>query len=299
MNNSKKSERAITRDLLLSATNLTLGKHESIDHFLGRITHLTLHGNNKKVIRKIDNLHFCPNLRVLYLYDNEIEKMENIDTASHLTHLYLQNNRINQIENLDKLIYLDKLYLNQNRISCVEGLENQCRLIELHLCDQELPNSQSISFEKSSIEALAHSLRVLTLANCKITDTSSLHLLVNLEQLDLSRNDVKGLQDVFQLLTACKSLQNLDLRHNPVTLGHKYREKVVTFSSSLLELLDEKEISSSQRKKMQSHAAHKYSKRQQRAFSNQKEPGLTAPKSLHEPQQFGVCGIPIKTLSSD
>nr|CCA20389.1 conserved hypothetical protein [Albugo laibachii Nc14] len=291
---SNKVERVITRDLLLSATNLTLGKQESTDHFLGRITHLTLCGNQKRVIRGIKNLHHCPNLKVLYLYDNAIEKLENVDAAPHLTHLYLQNNRISEIENLDGLIGLEKLYLSQNLISCVKGLESQHNLLELHLSDQALPSSHAMSFEKASITALAQSLRVLTLANCNITDSSPLHPLFHLERLDLHRNCIKDLQDVFHLLTACTNLKNLDLRENPVILALKYREKVVTFSSSSLQFLDEKEISSSLRRKMQSHAAHKFSKRKELA-SNQRDSEVDTPKSAREPQRIGICGLSIKT----
>lgn len=56
-----------------------------------------------------DDISLCRNLRVLYLYDNQISQIQNLGFASHLTHLYLQNNCISCIENLSSLKNLEKL----------------------------------------------------------------------------------------------------------------------------------------------------------------------------------------------
>lgn len=55
------------------------------------------------------DLPLCKNLRVLYLYDNQISQIQNLDFASNITHLYLQNNFITCIENLSSLKNLEKL----------------------------------------------------------------------------------------------------------------------------------------------------------------------------------------------
>lgn len=55
------------------------------------------------------DLSLCKNLRVLYLYDNQISQIQNLDFASNITHLYLQNNCISCIENLSSLKNLEKL----------------------------------------------------------------------------------------------------------------------------------------------------------------------------------------------
>lgn len=59
-------------------------------------------------------------------------------------------------------------------------------------------------------------------------------MLRSLEQLDLSKNEICDLEDIFALLSSLSGLTELDLRMNPVTNTPKYREKVVTFSSSRL-----------------------------------------------------------------
>ena len=55
------------------------------------------------------DLSLCKNLRVLYLYDNQISQIQNLDFASNITHLYLQNNCISCMENLSSLKNLEKL----------------------------------------------------------------------------------------------------------------------------------------------------------------------------------------------
>lgn len=59
-------------------------------------------------------------------------------------------------------------------------------------------------------------------------------MLRSLEQLDISKNKLQDLEDVFTLLSNLSMLTELDLRMNPVTNTPKYREKAVTFSSSRL-----------------------------------------------------------------
>lgn len=51
----------------------------------------------------------CRNLKVLYLYNNDITHIPNLEFAYNLTHLYMQNNNIARIENLSNLENLNKL----------------------------------------------------------------------------------------------------------------------------------------------------------------------------------------------
>ncbi len=103
------SEKIIDTETLLNANKLSVGKGEEVGHYLKRITHLTLNGTSKKKIQLIQGLDQCPNLKVLYLYDNAIEKIKNLEFSTQLTHLHLQNNRLRRIENLENLVHLEKL----------------------------------------------------------------------------------------------------------------------------------------------------------------------------------------------
>eukprot|EP00644_Phytophthora_capsici_P013468 jgi/Phyca11/8589/fgenesh1_pm.PHYCAscaffold_29_\ len=263
--------REITVEVLLHATKLSVGKKEQLSHYLKRITHLALNGDASKAlekggsdsgaIHKIQNLHHCPNLKVLYLYDNEVERIENLDAVPQLTHLHLQGNHLRKIENLETLKLLEKLYLEKNCIVRLEGLAGCPRLKELYLANQHVPIDTQFAFEEDSIRTLASSLRVLDLSNCRVASTKALLLLRCLEQLDLSKNLITDLEEVFALVGGVTSLVELDLRGNEVTATAKYREKAITFSSARLALLDKKNVDPNQRRMMQSHLAHKYRKR--------------------------------------
>ncbi|EGZ29707.1 hypothetical protein PHYSODRAFT_261155 [Phytophthora sojae] len=269
---ARPSAREITVEVLLNATKLSVGKHENLGHYLKRVTHLVLNGDASKAlfgaIRKIQNLHHCPNLKVLYLYDNEVEVIENLDAVPQLTHLHLQGNSLCRIENLESLRLLEKLYLEKNAISRLEGLAGCFRLQELYLANQRVPEDTFFSFEEETLRTLAGSLRVLDLFNCRVASTKPLALLRSLEQLDLSKNLIEELEDVFALVGGVTSLVELDLRGNPVTGTTKYREKTITFSSARLTLLDKKDVDPNQRRMMQSHLAHKYRKRIEPASAN-------------------------------
>ena len=107
----------IDLNAIMGATKLTVARHEPLDQFLKRITHLALQGAPpKRVFTRIQNLDVCPNLKVLYLYDNQLVRLENLESATHLTHLHVQNNRIQRIEHLAALGHLEKLYVSRIQI---------------------------------------------------------------------------------------------------------------------------------------------------------------------------------------
>lgn len=147
--------REITTETLVLASKLTVGKSERLEQYFKRVTHLSLQGSDKKVIQSINNLHYCPNLKVLYLYDNEIEEITNLDKVPLLTHLYLQHNRIHTIKEMNKLIHLEKLYLEGNHITRLEGLSNCTRLQELHLSNQVLSPHNIFTFDDETMLILS------------------------------------------------------------------------------------------------------------------------------------------------
>lgn len=158
---SKRGGREMTLEVLLQATKLTVGKHENLAHYLKRMTHLTLNGDGagstKKTppIRKIQNLHHCPNLKVLYLYDNDIDVIENLEPVPQLSHLHLQHNRIARMDGLGTLQHLEKLYLDGNRISRLEGLGGCFFLQELHLSNQIVSPDAEFMFEEDTMRTLS------------------------------------------------------------------------------------------------------------------------------------------------
>ncbi|CAK4500638.1 unnamed protein product [Aphanomyces euteiches] len=256
----------LTVDMLLNGTKTTMAKGESTEQFLKRLTHLTLTGRK---LTAIDLVAKCPNVRVLYLYDNKITNVQPLAALQHLTHVHLQRNRLTKMEHLESLKHLEKLYLDNNEIGTLEGIDHCTALQELHLANQTKLN-HPFTFDHNSIAAIAPTLRVLNLSNCNIHDARPLQALRRLEQLDLSRNHISELEDVFGLVGSLHCLRELDLTNNLVNATPKYREHTIVFSQKTLEILDKKPIDSKQRSMMQSHIAFKHKKRQAAAASSQR-----------------------------
>ncbi|RHY27025.1 hypothetical protein DYB32_007106 [Aphanomyces invadans] len=125
----------VTTEMLMHASKTTLAKGESTEHYLHRITHLTL--NNKK-LTSMTNLHRCTNVKVvLYMYDNKIASIDaTLSSLRHLTHVHLQRNRISKIEHFDALVHLEKLC---GLVTAVYGLVgNLRRLKDLNLTNNHV-----------------------------------------------------------------------------------------------------------------------------------------------------------------
>ncbi|XP_025932807.1 protein phosphatase 1 regulatory subunit 42 isoform X11 [Apteryx rowi] len=194
---------------------------EYFAQYLRRITHLNLSDKNIDTIRKSEkakessgigykpseinkfglvkwlfqiiqgDLSLCRNLRVLYLYDNQISQIQNLDFATNLTHLYLQNNCISCIENLSSLKHLEKLYLGGNCIAVVEGLDKLEEIRELHIESQHLPLGEKLLFDPRSLTSLAKSLSVLNISNNNIDELAELAVLENISHLTAVDNQLQ------------------------------------------------------------------------------------------------------------
>eukprot|EP01117_Protostelium_nocturnum_P019047 TRINITY_DN8138_c0_g1_i2.p1 TRINITY_DN8138_c0_g1~~TRINITY_DN8138_c0_g1_i2.p1 ORF type:complete len:267 (+),score=70.44 TRINITY_DN8138_c0_g1_i2:106-906(+) len=144
---------------------------EHNDGILSTLKEVTLH---QFEIEKIENLHLCRQLEIVYLQSNRIEKLENLSKLKNLKYLNLAVNRITEIENLQGCESLQKLDLTANYISNLKGIANLSELEHLrelylignpcsslagyrHYIIQQLPQLQSLDgleIEKSEkIEA--------------------------------------------------------------------------------------------------------------------------------------------------
>lgn len=170
-------------------------------------------------------MEICKKLKNLYLYNNNLKKIESISGLQDLTHLYLENNQISKIENLPTSS-LQKLYLNENDIIVIENLEECARLTELHVAGQRLPPRQPLSFAPSVLNTLSQTLLVLNMKDCNLFDVSPILNLPLLRKLNLSKNNICGMDHALSLMQL-EDLLDLDLRGNPVVKVPKYMENIV------------------------------------------------------------------------
>ncbi|XP_061198749.1 protein phosphatase 1 regulatory subunit 42 isoform X1 [Neopsephotus bourkii] len=243
----------LTVDLIARSISHKNRSEEDFGQYLRKITHLNLSAKN---IDAIGDLSSCKNLRVLYLYDNQISQIQNLDFASNITHLYLQNNCISCMENLSSLKKLEKLYLGGNYITVVEGLDKIEEIRELHIESQHLPHSEKLLFDPRSLRSLAKSLSVLNISNNNIDELDELAVLENLSYLRAVDNQLRHIKDLEVVLNKWTKLRRMELAGNPICNKPKYRDRIVV-QSQTLESLDGKEIKEMERQFLMNWKASK------------------------------------------
>jgi protein phosphatase 1 regulatory subunit 42 len=254
MADQRKGRREINQQLILSSTALTKSSKESVDAYLKRVTHL--HMQNKRLCR-ISGLDDCKNIKVLYLYDNQIEVIENLDFAAQLQYLYLQNNQIRDIPSL-LMPNLTKLYLEENEITFVSGLEQCTKIQELYLARQRLPMYSQLQFDYASLQAISRTLQILDISGNGITQMVPFTCLFNLRRLYCEKNAIADIAEI-EAIIALDFLEEATFLGNPCALemGSKYRDYTIGASSDALIMLDNLPVLRHQQIAMRGLSSHR------------------------------------------
>jgi Leucine-rich repeat (LRR) protein len=294
-NNENARDEPVERDaaefdkqFLVSCTNQRIGKSEPVDKFLGRLTHLDMKGRR---INRIKQLSSCGTLKVLYLYENNIEVIENMEYVPNLTHLYLDNNYIMQMMNLERLQNLQKLFLDGNQISRITGLENCPRLSELHVANQQLEEGQYLELDDESFRAISNTLTYIDLsANRLEMLPRELLYCRRLETINVAKNFLQDVGELGSLVGNCPRLKEIDARKNPMCKAPKYWEKVVVRSPESTKMLDGKAIDGRMRDRMRSFESHKQQLRSRGAKPKPEAVAQGPSGRFNEGEGYGVGG---------
>jgi len=189
-------------------------------------------------IRQINHIDTLLNMETLDLSGNIIVNIEGMSNLVNLRELHLCNNKINKIQGLDKLKKLEVLDLCCNKIEKIEGLDNLVNLKVLDLSNRQiLAEFSAVHFRSSQREEKwVRHLQITYPANYtnrnKITDIDGLDPLINLENLDLSGNNIRTIR----VLDRLNTLKGLYLSRNQI-------EEIGQLPDSLVELcLDQNQI---------------------------------------------------------
>lgn len=236
MNNKTTKPRLckLTRNLIISSTSLSKTRQESVDQFLGHVTHLHLQA---KRLHVIENLDICVALKVIYLYDNKIEVIQNLDFAKGLTYLYLENNKIKDIPVITNT-KLKKLYLDENEISTVRGLDNLTSLEVLSISRQRLPRDGFLKFDFGSLSAISRSLEVLDISGNNLSILEPFTHLYNLRKLFCADNKIEDVAEI-ESVVCLPELVEVNFKRNPVCSLRKYRDYVIGAASNSLREFDD------------------------------------------------------------
>eukprot|EP00325_Prymnesiales_sp_UTEX-LB-985_P033813 CAMPEP_0174739360 /NCGR_PEP_ID=MMETSP1094-20130205/71462_1 /TAXON_ID=156173 /ORGANISM="Chrysochromulina brevifilum, Strain UTEX LB 985" /LENGTH=256 /DNA_ID=CAMNT_0015942919 /DNA_START=106 /DNA_END=876 /DNA_ORIENTATION=+ len=226
----------ITQDLLCAAASSSQAKlrpKESTEKFLARQTHL--HLNDRRLTSSALPSGCCPSLKALYLFDNEIQILEGLGPLAQLTHLYAQNNSISEVaSDVGSLTRLRKLYLNGNRLRSLTPLAPLVALEELQVSSQKLPAGMALDLGAAALGMMS-GLRVLAVANNGLMSVNDLKCCKALEVVDLSKNQLRTLADMADLITAAP-VRELDLRGNEISDSRVELDSVIVASPTMQSL---------------------------------------------------------------
>ncbi|QDZ18080.1 leucine-rich repeat domain-containing protein [Chloropicon primus] len=232
---------------------------EEVDEVMAQITHLKLHGLTPPLTR-VDDLKRFKALSVLYLYDNKISYIGSLAPCKGLTHLYLQNNSLESTEMIQSLPNLKKLYMDCNCVARVSGLYGCSALEELHLSDQRLDSETSLEFNNGSLTSIAPTLKVFIAQGNNMSDVSKLSTLVELEEVDFSRNKIRESTSLKEMFEKCAKLKKLSLLSNPICKTSRGIEAEAILTCQNLEEFNNKEVTDKKRKCIQVMSTRKTKK---------------------------------------
>ena len=186
--------REVTKNLLL-CDGVCKGRKrrgESDDAYFRRQSHLSLDGRRLQQLGAA--LSSCPQLQILYLYDNQLTSLQGLSTTL-LTHLYVQNNELTDgpelAAALGSLRQLQKLYISHNRLTDLSPLCSLPLLEELHAGNQRgFGGGVSALVLPPELAELSR-LRVLTLPQNGLRDAAPIGSCSRLQKLDLSGNQAR------------------------------------------------------------------------------------------------------------
>lgn len=228
----------LSRKLILSSTAMSKTRQETLDHFLGRITHLHLQG---KRLKAIENLECCASLKVLFLYDNKIEEIANLDFAKNLSYLYLENNCIRDVPPMVQT-KLKKFYVDENEISVIQGLEMCTELEVLSCARQRLPKLSPLVFSQDTLESICSTLQTLDISGNNISDLSPFKILFRLQKFYASDNNISDIGEIEGII-GLPELEDVNFKRNPCCALRRYRDYVIGSASNSLRLFDDVPIS--------------------------------------------------------
>ncbi|KAK6531544.1 hypothetical protein TWF281_008338 [Arthrobotrys megalospora] len=156
-----------------------------------------------------------PNIKTLYLDSNKLETIDGIASARYLDSFSFRSQAGTSTVNVpfNSLYELRKVYASGNPISSLTLVDYFVNLqyLELASCNlRTLP---------SNFGRLMTNIRVINLNNNALSDIKPLYGIVRLKKLYLMGNRISNLQKVNNILRFLPFLSELDLRHNPLTLG--------------------------------------------------------------------------------
>lgn len=179
-------------------------------------------------ITTLKDLQWFKNLKVLILFDCDLDSLEGIEKLAELRVLYVRRNRLRDIEPVRNLTHLAYLDCADNNIGDYSALCGLTEMKELGIGDNGMTYT-----DLSPLENMTH-LSALYAPFCGIDDISVLKNMPDLEYLQLFHNDISDISALANLekldylelglnkienidaLAGLKRLTHINLQSNPI-----------------------------------------------------------------------------------
>ena len=172
---------------------------------------------------------------VVHLENRRWREIRDLNKYTGVTVLHLENNQIGPAigNGLAHMSKLKALYLQCNMVKQVDSLAANQKLTLLNVATNQISG-----FAEGG---LPHSLNTLLVSANNISTAAALAPLAslpNLEVLDLSRNNLEGGDEAFELFARMPALRVLYLQHNPIQKTEYYRRRLISGCARLTYLDD-------------------------------------------------------------
>ena len=246
------------------------------------VTHLHLSGLG--LVGDIASVSLCPNLKVLYAYDNKLTSLRGLGGLKQLTHLYAQQNEIASLDDFEAPLGVEQVLLQSNRLRAVRGLGGTLCVSTLNVGGQRPALAESeaaspIELDLDSLHALAPTLTSLNASGCALEDgcLAPLACLRKLTSLDLSHNAL-SLGAAESLVAQLPRIATLSLAGNPaVADAPKWRERLIACAERHLAEIDGKVVTDNERAFLQRLAMRNGRCLGERAAAASAQPGTRPP----------------------
>ena len=105
---------------------------------------------------------------------------------------------------------------------------NFCKkLKEIYINDQKLSEKLGFEFDEETMKSLGNSLEILEAEKNHLKKIKNLEYLMNIRTLRLSDNLLENFENIDKQLYCMGNLKSLDLKKNPITKIHKYRDQII------------------------------------------------------------------------
>lgn len=103
-----------------------------------------------QALRDLKDLKHLPQIKSLFVFNNQIQSLNGIEDLINLQELYVQVNQVDSIKPVEKLTELHTLYCCDNLLTSLEGVGEQHLKLETFFClpNPALPRGEALRVER-------------------------------------------------------------------------------------------------------------------------------------------------------